>query len=265
MKKPSVCVLRTAGTNCDNETAFAFSQAGASTEILHINSFITKEKSLNDYHILAIPGGFSYGDDIGAGKILANELKYKLIDEVRKFIRNGKLIIGICNGFQVLVKSGLLPGNGDLKQEASLIINDSAKFEDRWVYLKIQNTKSKNKNCVWIKDLPEVINLPVAHGEGKFITDSNAGLEGLRHNGQIVFQYSDEKGALAGYPYNPNGSQDNIAGICDETGRILGLMPHPERHIEFWQHPRWTAQKTKPAGDGLLIFKNGVEYAKKSL
>lgn len=250
MKKPNVCILRTAGTNCDNEAAFAFSEAGAFVEILHINSFIAKEKSLGDYHILVIPGGFSYGDDIGAGKILANELKYKLIGEVKKFIREGKLIIGICNGFQVLVKSGLLPGNEALKQEASLIINDSAKFEDRWVYLKKGGSK-----CVWTKDLPEVIYLPVAHGEGKFIGRA----------GQIVFQYCDEQGNLAGYPDNPNGSEKNIAGICDETGRILGLMPHPERHIEFWQHPRWTAQKAKHAGDGLLILKNGVEYAKKFL
>lgn len=256
MKKPKVCVLRTAGINCDNETAFAFTQAGAQAQILHINSFIAKEDSLSNYHILAVPGGFSYGDDVGAGKILANELKYKLIDEVKKFIRDGKLIIGICNGFQVLVKSGLLPGNESLKQEASLIINDSGKFEDRWVYLKPgARSQEPGVNCVWSKDLPEIIYLPVAHGEGKFVG----------RTGKIVFQYCDEEGALAGYPDNPNGSEKNIAGICDDTGRILGLMPHPERHIEFWQHPRWTARKARQAGDGFLIFKNGVEYARKFL
>src|SRR4030043_2404016 len=136
MPKPKVCVLRTAGTNCDEETTFAFLKAGASAELLHINRLIERSGSLADYQILAIPGGFTYGDDIAAGKILANELRYKLIDELKKFIREGKLIIGICNGFQVLVKSGLLPGNGNLEQEASLIMNDSGKFEDRWVYLR---------------------------------------------------------------------------------------------------------------------------------
>lgn len=281
MRKPNVCILRAAGTNCDYETGFAFSRAQGSVEFIHINSLTRKEKKLEDYDILAIPGGFSYGDDIAAGKILANELKYKLIDDIRRFIREGKLIIGICNGFQVLVKSALLPGSSGLKQEASLVINDSGKFEDRWVYLREQRRENREqRKCVWTKNLPEVIYLPVAHGEGKFITDSNAGLERLRQNGQVVFQYCDEQGNPAGYPYNPNGSQNNIAGICDITGRILGLMPHPERHIEFTQHPRWTSIGDTPAqrnrvragvspidkdGDGFLIFKNGVEYARKFL
>jgi len=266
MKKPNVCVLRTAGTNCDNETAFAFTKAAAAVDIVHINRFITREKSLSDYHILAIPGGFSYGDDIGAGKILANELKYKLIDGIKKFIREGKLIIGICNGFQVLVRSGLLPGSENLKQEVSLTINDSAKFEDRWVYLNSEFRSQKSEvKCIWVKDLPEVIYLPVAHGEGKFIAQDKTVMERMEKNSQIVFQYSDKEGNLSGYPYNPNGSENNIAGICDVTGRILGLMPHPERHIEFSQHPRWTTQKSSEEGGGFLIFKNGVEYAKKNL
>ncbi len=260
MQKPKVCILRTAGTNCDKETAFAFSKAGASAELVHINSLFRGEKRLDDYRILAIPGGFSYGDDIAAGKILANELRYKLIDEMKEFIRLGKLIIGICNGFQVLVKSGLLPGNDGLTQEASLIINDSGKFEDRWVYLK-----SAGPKCVWTKGLPGIIYLPVAHGEGKFIAKDKPVLERIRNNGQVAFEYCDKKGALAGYPSNPNGSIDNIAGICDDTGRILGLMPHPERHIEFSQHPRPTEPATKKEGDGIRIFKNGVEYARKYL
>lgn len=268
MKRPKVCILRTAGTNCDVETAFAFSKVGALSELIHINRLVEAKNSLDDYSILAIPGGFTYGDDISAGKILANEIKYKLIDSIQKFTQKGKLIIGICNGFQVLVKSGLLPGNDELSQVASLIINDSAKFEDRWVYLKkSKNQKPKSKNkCIWTGSLPEIIYLPVAHAEGKFVVKNNEILEKLKKNNQIVFRYCGEKGSLAGYPYNPNGSVDNIAGICDEAGRIFGLMPHPERYIFITQHPRWMTLKKKiNQGDGLKIFKNGVEYARKNL
>ncbi len=254
------------------ETHFAFREAGADAELVHINNLINQQGKLKAYQILAIPGGFSYGDDIAAGKILASELKYKLIDPIKKFVADGKLIIGICNGFQILVKCGLLPGNNNLNQEATLSINDSAKFEDRWVYLKNQKSKIKNQKCVWVKNLPEIIYLPVAHGEGKFITKDKAVLERLKKNNQIIFQYCDEKGKSAAYPYNPNGSEEDIAGISDERGRILGLMPHPERHILLTQHPRWHTIKDKKygpslkrwqAGDGLQIFRNGVEYARK--
>jgi phosphoribosylformylglycinamidine synthase len=265
MKRPRVCVLRTAGTNCDQETAFAFSKAGAETELVHVNRLASGQKNLGEYQILAIPGGFSYGDDIAAGKILANELRFKLIADIEKFIRDAKLVIGICNGFQILVKAGLLPGNADCRQEVSLIINDSGKFEDRWVYLKSQKSKVKSQKCVWTKNLPEIIYLPVAHGEGKFVTHDKKTLEKLKNTGQVVFQYCDESGRLPGYPHNPNGSQENIAGICDDTGRIFGLMPHPERHIEFLQHPRWTAAKKQKDPDGLQIFRNGVEYAAHNL
>ena len=260
MVKPKVCVLRTAGTNCDKETAFAFEAAGASSEFVHIKELVEGRNALTHFHILVLPGGFSYGDDIASGKILANELTNKLSVDLKKFIQDGKLIIGICNGFQTLVKSGLLPGNSELRQETSLIINDSGKFEDRWIHLR----KSHDK-CVWAKNLPEVISLPVAHGEGKFVTQDKATLERLKNNGQIVFQYCDEKGKLAGYPYCPNGSTENIAGICDETGRVFGLMPHPERHIQFTQAPRWTASLKKGAGDGMQVFRNGVEYARAKL
>lgn len=265
MKRPKVCILRTAGTNCDKEAMFAFQKAGALAELAHINSLISREKALSDYQILAIPGGFSYGDDAGAGKILANELRHKLIGGLRRFIQEGRLIIGICNGFQVLVKSGLLPGNDELMPEASLVINDSGKFEDRWVYLKGQGPRAKGRGCAWTKNLPDIIYLPVAHGEGKFVVKDKAVLEKLKKNGQIVFWYCGEKGDKRSYPYNPNGSIDNIAGICDETGRVLGLMPHPERHIEIYQHPRWPGMKNKKEGDGLIIFRNGVEYARKNL
>lgn len=281
MRRPKVCVLRTAGTNCDKETAFAFKKAGAEVELVHINRFAAGEKELTQYQILALPGGFSYGDDIAAGKILANELRFKLSEDIKKFIADGKLIIGICNGFQILVKAGLLPGNDNFEQEASLIINDSGKFEDRWVYLKSQKPFTckqvkgvKSKKCIWAKDLPEIIYLPVAHGEGKFVVKDKNILVRLKKNNQIIFQYCDEKGELTGYPDNPNGSMENIAGICDDTGRILGLMPHPERHIFFTQHPRWTSDQRpclagrqaatsgKSNSDGLQIFYNGVNYAR---
>lgn len=255
MKRPKVCILRTAGTNCDKETAFAFSLAGASADLVHINNLVNTKVSLADYHILALPGGFSYGDDIASGKIFANELKYKLADDLKKFIQDGKLIIGICNGFQILVKSGLLPGNDSLIQEASLIINDSGKFEDRWSYLRIAQNK-----CVWAKNLPEIIYLPVAHGEGKFILQDNKILKRLKNNRQVVFQYCNAQGKFSGYPDNPNGALENIAGICDKTGRILGLMPHPERNINLLQHPSW---KNNQAVIGLQIFKNGIDYIKK--
>lgn len=258
MKRVNVCVLRTAGTNCDKETAFAFQEAGAEVELVHVNRLVNQENNLHDYQVLAFPGGFSYGDDIASGKIFANELKYKLVDELKRFIAEGKLIIGICNGFQILVKSGLLPGGPELKQTASLIINDSAKFEDRWVYLRSQG------KCVWTKGLPEKIYLPVAHGEGKFVADRSV-LNSLKKSGQVVFKYCDEEGNTdCEYPQNPNGSLDSIAGICDETGRIFGLMPHPERHISFSQHPRWNHKMNKE-GDGLTIFRNGVEYVQKNL
>jgi len=257
-----VIVLRTAGTNCDEETAFAFGKVGAKTELVHINQLVEGKKELKNYQILAIPGGFTYGDDIASGKILANELKYKLEYDLERFIKKGKLIIGICNGFQVLVKAGLLPNLGQkFEIETTLTINDCARFEDRWVYLK----KSYSK-CVWTKDLPkDIIYLPIAHAEGKFVAKDNTLLNLLDSEGLVVFRYTDSSGNYGSYPINPNGSSDNIAGICDQTGRIFGLMPHPERHITWTQHPRWTKGGLKKEGDGLAIFRNGVKYARKVL
>ena len=281
MAKINVIVLRTAGTNCDKETAFAFESVGAATELVHINEVVRREKRLGSYQILAIPGGFTYGDDIASGKILANELKFKLEEELQKFISDGKLIIGICNGFQILVKAGLLPNlSGDFKTiEATLTLNDSDKFEDRWVYLKrtthdarlpaeASAKAERTTKCIWTKGIDGVIELPVAHGEGKFIPRDKKILKALKKYGMVALEYTDNKGLRKGYPYNPNGSVDNIAGICDNSGRIFGLMPHPERHISFYQHPTWTKLKLKgrrKEGDGLTIFKNGVEFAKKHL
>ncbi len=263
--KPKALVLRTAGTNCDMESAFAFESVGAKADIVHINRLKDGEARLDDYHILVIPGGFTYGDDIASGKILANELKYTLFDDVKRFLSEGKLIIGICNGFQVLVKAGLLPGlNGNAMDiDATLNLNDSARFEDRWVYLKSANHKKEKTRCAWTENVKDIIYLPVAHGEGKFIPKNNKVLDALKKNGQIVFRYADAKGRPGGYPSNPNGSTDDIAGICDPTGRILGMMPHPERFIDRTQHPRWTREKLRKEGDGLAIIRSGVEYIKK--
>ncbi len=265
MKKPKVLVLRTAGTNCDNETAFAFSLAGAETELVHINELVRRRKKLDDYHILALPGGFTYGDDIASGKILANELKFKLEESLARFVKEGKLIIGICNGFQILVKAGLLPGlSGNLQTiEATLTLNDSNKFEDRWVYLRKPKTK-----CIWTEGIDKIISLPVAHGEGKFIPGDGKILKTLKREALIALEYVDERGDKGGYPSNPNGSINNIAGICDRTGKIFGLMPHPERHISFYQSPCWTRAHRKESdkdGDGLIVFRNGVKFSKKHL
>ncbi len=265
MRKPRVLVLRAAGTNCDTETAFAFKFCGAEPNLIHINRLLSKKNSLDKYQVLVLPGGFTYGDDVAAGKILANELKFKLIEKIKKFIEDGKLIIGICNGFQILVKAGILPGNRIFKQEATLTINDSGKFEDRWTYLRVSRIEYQVSRCIWTKDFPDIIYLPVAHGEGKFVFGSKEVLERLKKNEQIIFRYCDKKGEARGYPYNPNGSQDNIAGICDDTGRILGLMPHPERHIQFTQNPHWARLSSRKEPDGIKIFQNAVDYARKAL
>ncbi len=254
MAKVNVLVLRGPGTNCDQETAFAFQQAGAVVSVCHINTLIRHERRLVDYQVLVIPGGFSYGDDIGAGKVLANELKLKLGEDIRLFVDNGGLILGICNGFQVMAKAGILP---DIRQQTAppltLGTNDSGRFECRWVNLKVE----KKSPCVFTQGV-ESMYLPVAHGEGKVITD----MRGLRDINAALY-YTDESGNVqAGYPDNPNGSMNNIAGVCDATGRIFALMPHPERHIRFQQHPHWTRKKAKEHGDGFIIFQNAVKFAR---
>ncbi len=267
-KSPRVIVLRTAGTNCDAETAFAFRYWKARVDLIHINRLLSGEVQLKEYEILAIPGGFTYGDDIAAGRILANELRLNLGQDICQFLMDGKLIIGICNGFQVLVKAGILPGplseeevkNHDAQQKVTLTDNDSGKFEDRWVHLR------GDGRCVWTEGLEEIIYLPVAHGEGKFITRDQTVLQKLTQNGQVIFRYSGPQGESPDYPDNPNGSIDHIAGITDSTGRVLGLMPHPERHFLFIQHPHWTRLKNNGAlGQGAMIFENGVKYAREQL
>lgn len=270
MKEVRTLVLRAAGSNCDMETSYAFAKAGSIVERVHINRLVQREVELDDFDILALPGGFTYGDDIASGKILANEIKSHLLDDFLRFVDAGKLVIGICNGFQVLVKLGLLPNvfqKDGLSCEATLALNDSGVFTDRWVYLKKFRSGLSDQKCVWTKKVPDISYLPIAHAEGKFMPASRRVLDSLHENGQIVFQYCDAGGALEGYPFNPNGSVDNIAGVCDPTGRILGLMPHPERYITYLQHPRWQRDE-KHSGiepEGFKIIRAGVEYVKNNL
>ena len=254
MVSVKVLVLRAPGTNCDNETAFAFQQAGAVTELHHVNRLIDKTVRLADFQVLAVPGGFSYGDDIAAGKIQANEMKARLDTDIRSFISKGGLILGICNGFQVLAKTGYLsvPSSPD-RQSFTLANNDSGRFECRWIHL----VADKKSNCVFTKGIDRMY-LPIAHGEGKLIADPNV-LKELN----IALRYCDENGAIkTTYPVNPNGSLDNIAGIADATGRIFALMPHPERHIRGTQNPLWPRNGIRDTGDGLRIFTNAVEWVK---
>ncbi len=260
MEQIRAVVLRAAGINCDMETEFALEQAGAQAERVHINRMIEDKRLLEDYQIMVFPGGFSYGDDVAAGKILANQIRNHLFEQVQQFIKAGKLVLGVCNGFQVLVKSGILPGDGAAaEQTVTITYNDSGKFEDRWVYLQPQTDK-----CVFIEPGRRIY-LPIAHGEGKVVTRGEQTLEQLTAEGQVAFKYVDADGNEGGYPINPNGSVESIAGLTDKTGRVLGLMPHPERHIHRTQHPRWTRNRDNGHADGMTLFSNAVKYIQENL
>ena len=255
MAEVRTLILRAPGTNCDQETAFAFEQAGSSVDLAHVNELVRREKRIADYQILVVPGGFTYGDDISAGRILANELRLKLGEDIKRFVEAGGLILGICNGFQVLVKAGILPPSADGNPGLTLAGNDSNQFECRWVYLSVD----RESPCIFTKGISSLY-LPVAHAEGKLVAEAET-LDKLN----VVARYADEKGDIrASYPQNPNGSADNIAGICDASGRIFALMPHPERFIRWTQHPRWSREKPREHGDGLAIFGNAVEWVRQS-
>ncbi len=256
-------VLTGFGINCDNETQRALARAGAETVRIHLNDLLAQLDQLDRAHILAIPGGFSFGDHIASGKVLANRLRHKLGAPLERFVSDGKLVIGICNGFQVMVKMGLLPYcDGALKQEATLTWNDTSRFENRWVHLQAP----AGNRCVWLKDI-EQIALPIRHGEGKFIPGDDAILQRLRENGQVALRYVRDDGAPANgvFPFNPNGAVDDIAGICDPSGRIFGLMPHPEGYQERTNHPAWTRASLPAEGAGLRVFHNAVEFARNEL
>ncbi len=259
--KPNTLILRTAGTNCESEAAYAFELAGATTQFLHVNRLLENPALLHDFQLLAFPGGFSYGDDIAAGKILANQIVHHLSDDLRRFVESGKPIIGICNGFQVLVKTDLLPGPlaGRAGQTATLTNNNCGRFVDRWIRLAPRGSK-----CIWTAGIPS-IELPVAHGEGKFLPADRAVRQALWDNDQVALVYAKADGSPAAgqFPENPNGSIDDIAGVCDSTGLVFGLMPHPERYVDPTQHYAWTSPSRKnktPEGDGLQIFRNAVKH-----
>jgi phosphoribosylformylglycinamidine synthase subunit PurQ / glutaminase len=257
MATPKALVLRAAGTNCDGETQFALEQAGFLADRVHVFRLMENPAALKDYQFLVIPGGFSYGDDVAAGKILANQMLHHLADALNEFLADGKLVLGICNGFQVMIKSGLLPWGkveaGQANHDATLAWNDCGKFEDRWVHLRADSQK-----CVFLPP-GEIIALPIAHGEGKFVPRDEAAHAALREGDQLALRYVDVEGNSGGYPINPNGSIDDIAGICDPTGRVMGLMPHPERFVDVTHHPRWTRGGVQRA-DGTLFFEQAHRF-----
>jgi phosphoribosylformylglycinamidine synthase I len=275
--KVKALVLTGYGLNCDYETDYSLKRAGAETHRIHINELIATETSdtkvsLEGYHILVFGGGFSWADDHGAGVLMASKLKQHLGEQIGQFIKDGKLVIGICNGFQCLVNLGLLPAfeYQYSKRCVALTYNDSGNFMDAWVNLKV-NAESP---CVFTKGIPG-IELPVRHGEGKFYTTNDV-IEDLFRNNQVVMQYANKNGdeAHGQWPLNPNGSLRDIAGICDPSGRVFGLMPHPEAFNHFTNHPDWTRKKEtlvrqgvwskSNEGEGIKIFRNAVEYVKNS-
>jgi len=257
---PRVLVLRAPGTNCDVESAYAFEQAGATAERIHINRLLEQPALFRDFQILCVPGGFSYGDDIAAGRILGNQIRHHLAEQLAEFKAAGKLILGICNGFQILIKSPgvLLDDDPQLGPAATLTWNNHGRFEDRWVNLKVTSAK-----CVFLHGI-ESLYLPMAHAEGKFVPASPDVLSHLEAAGQLCLRYATESGDTTHVPFpeNPNGAIANVAGFCDTTGRVLGLMPHPERHIDPTHHPRWTRGPLPAEGAGLAVFKNAVKYFK---
>ncbi len=275
-----VLVLRAAGTNCDIETAYAWTLAGATADRVHINALVKEPRMLRDYQVLTVPGGFSYGDDIAAGRIFANQLLHHVAEELEAFRDRGGLILGICNGFQVLVKAGLLPDlaaaavpaagaavggakaaaadreprTGLPRQQATLTWNDSGRYEDRWVHLKVATDRSA------FLEPGQVLYLPIAHAEGKVLLADEQVRREIHEANLVALQYVDQSGDFGGYPINPNGSTDHIAGLTDPTGRILGLMPHPERFVDPTQHPHWSRLPQPPQPDGRNLFDNAVRF-----
>jgi phosphoribosylformylglycinamidine synthase I len=257
------------GINCEMEMAHACRLGGADeVEIVHISRLLSGEVNLSDFHFLNLPGGFVDGDDLGSAKANAARFRFaetaqgeSLFSQLRTFINDGKLIFGICNGFQLLVKLGLVPSlkNDYMFQDVTLTHNDSGKFEDRWVYLKI----NENSPCVFTRGIENVY-LPVRHGEGKIVVRDDNSLNEMRERNLIVAQYSDEscKAPSYDYPLNPNGSIDAIAGMCDSTGRVFGMMPHAEAYIHYTNHPRWTRGNVPEEGMGVVFFRKAVEYLK---
>ncbi len=264
--KPKAIILTGYGINCEEETAWCFEKTGGEAEIVHINDLIENPNKLENYQILAIPGGFSYGDDTGSGNAYANKIKNNFTEQILSFAKQDKLIIGICNGFQILANTGLVPAVDEKygERQVALMRNKTARYECRWIHLH-----AESKKCVWTRDI-DLIHLPIAHGEGNFYAEPEI-LEKLKANNQIAFKYVHEDGSPANqkFPINPNGALEDIAAVCDPSGRILGMMPHPERFLSFTNEEGWELKKERliregsplpKDGEGLKIFKNAVQY-----
>ena len=258
-----VLVLTGLGLNCEDETAQGFRMCGAQAELVHLSDMLAGERGkLADRHILAMVGGFAFGDHIAAGVVYANRLRYRLLDELLRFIHDGGLVLGICNGFQTMVKLGLLPGfDGDYgTQRATLTANDRLGYRDAWVTVKADPASP----CVWTRGF-DTMDLPARHGEGKFIAQDEALQARLRYEHLVAVRYVDDAGVQTQqWPDNPNGSPDAVAGICDPTGRVFGLMPHPDAFLYGFHHPHWSRKKLEGTleerGDGLRLFQNGVDH-----
>ncbi len=274
MAQTRAIVITGNGTNCEMEAAHACRLGGFDDVVIaHIAEILSGEIRLDDFHFLNLTGGFLDGDDLGSAKAQANRLKHasvegsneKLVAQFTRFITAGKLILGVCNGFQLMVKMGMLPGfDGDyLAQSVTLTHNDCGRFQDRWTYLKIDPASPS----IFTKGIEQGIYLPMRHGEGKFLCDSDATLGRIEQEHLAVFKYCGPDYAVPTmeFPANPNGSQNAIAGICDPTGRLMGLMPHPEAFVHYTQHPRWTREALPEEGDGLILYKNAAEYVRKNL
>lgn len=265
--KPRIIVITGYGINSEEELAKCFELSGGESKIVHVNDLFSGQEKLENYQILAVPGGFSYGDDTGSGNGLANKIRNNLMDEILAFTQQDKLIIGICNGFQILTNLGLIPST-DLKYERQSVLmhNNTARLECRWV-----NVKMTSQKCVWTRDI-DTLHLPISHGEGNFYCSPEV-LDTMKKQDQITFKYVDENGAPANgqWPINPNGALEDIAGICDPTGKIFGLMPHPERFNSFTNEEGWEIKKEKliregkplpKDGAGIKIFQNAISYFK---
>jgi len=250
MAKVDVLIVRAPGTNCELETAHAWEFVGARPSIVHIDQLIRRPDLLGGAQIVTIPGGFAHGDDISAGKIFALDLTLFLRDHLRAFVARGNLVLGICNGFQVLLKAGLLPG-APFDSEVTLAANTSGRYEDRWVYIAAEDVASPFVS-------PGLMYVPVAHAEGRVAAADDGTVARLKSAGRVAFRYVDEGGRCGDFPVNPNGSMGSIAGLLDETGRVLGLMPHPERNVHLCHHPSWTRLPRDRRPDGLRLFQNAV-------
>lgn len=262
MPAPRICILRAPGTNCDVETAFAFDHCGGKSDRVHLFRLLEAPQQLDQYQILCIPGGFSYGDDVGAGVIFAHQMRGRLGEAIRSFLQADKLVLGICNGFQTLLKAGVLPSGAESWDrpkdvaEATLTWNHNGRYTARWVHLNVGET-----NNVFLRGITE-LDLPIAHAEGRLVTRTNSVVENWHRRGQLALKYAAwPDGPDSGrWPANPNGAVADIAGLSDPTGRVLGLMPHPERFLFATQHPHWTRLGLSGDGAGMQLFRNAVGY-----